>query len=117
MFLGYQENKIVLAAATKEELEKVPCMKFDRVEETSEKYTLYEGKYLLEKEVQSLQAAAEKAAQKARLQAQMDELDFKTIRALRAMSAGVGTQEDKAKLEEFETQAAALRVQLKDLTV
>ena len=34
MFLGYQNNKIVLAADTKEELENTPCMEFEEIIET-----------------------------------------------------------------------------------
>ena len=36
MFLGYQNNKIVLAANSREELENAPCMVFDRIEESEE---------------------------------------------------------------------------------
>ena len=51
MFLGYQNNKIVLIANTREELENAPCMVFDRIEETDVNYTLYNGEYLTDEEV------------------------------------------------------------------
>lgn len=57
----------------------------------------------------------EKQAHKTELIAQLDDLDLKAIRALRALSAGVGTVEDKAKLEELEQQAAEIRRQIKEL--
>lgn len=60
-------------------------------------------------------AAQQKQAHKTELIAQLDDLDLKAIRALRALSAGVGTVEDKAKLEELESQAAEIRRQIKEL--
>lgn len=44
--------------------------------------------------------------------AQLDALDLKCIRALRAIAAGNGTQEDTAKLADLETQAEEIRQQL-----
>lgn len=46
---------------------------------------------------------------------ELDNIDLKTIRALRAMSAGTGTEADKKKLEDLEEQAAEIRQQLKEL--
>ena len=60
-------------------------------------------------------AAQQKQAHKKELIAQLDDLDLKAIRALRALSAGVGTVEDKAKLEELESQATEIRRQIKEL--
>ena len=48
MFLGYQNNKIVLVANTKEELENVPCMVFDEIVETDKNYFLHNGEYVTE---------------------------------------------------------------------
>lgn len=48
MFLGYQNNKIVLVANTKEELENAPCMSFDEIKETQENYFLHNGEYVTE---------------------------------------------------------------------
>ena len=48
MFLGYQNNKIVLAADTKEELEDAPCMVFDTIVQTDKNYFLHNGEYVTE---------------------------------------------------------------------
>ena len=48
MFLGYQNNKIVLVANTKEELENAPCMGFDKIVETDKNYFLHNGEYITE---------------------------------------------------------------------
>ena len=48
MFLGYQNNKIVLVADTKEELENAPCMVFDEIVETDKDYFLHNGEYVTE---------------------------------------------------------------------
>ena len=48
MFLGYQNNKIVLVANTKEELENAPCMSFDKIVETDKNYFLHNGEYVTE---------------------------------------------------------------------
>lgn len=60
-------------------------------------------------------AKKEKEAQKQELIKQLDELDLKCIRALRAIQAGNGTDEDIERLAELEEQARNIRVQLKDL--
>ena len=48
MFLGYQNNKIVLVADTKEELENAPCIVFDEIVETDKNYFLHHGEYVTE---------------------------------------------------------------------
>ena len=48
MFLGYQNNKIVLVANTKEELENAPCMVFDKIVETDKNYFMHNGEYVTE---------------------------------------------------------------------
>ena len=48
MFLGYQNNKIVLVANTKKELENAPCMVFDKIVETNKNYFLHNGEYVTE---------------------------------------------------------------------
>lgn len=60
-------------------------------------------------------AEQEKQAQKADLIAQLDVLDLKTIRALRAIQAGTGTDADVQRLAELEAQAAEIRQQLQEL--
>jgi len=111
MFLGYQKDKIVLTANTREELEHAPCMSFDRIEESDIEYTLYNGEYLTPEQIE----VKEKEAQRKELIAELDALDLKCIRALRAIQAGTGTEDDTEKLAELEDQAEQIRQQLKDL--
>lgn len=48
MYLGYQKNRIVLVAETREELENSTCIKFDRIEATDKIYFLHNGEYVTE---------------------------------------------------------------------
>lgn len=57
-------------------------------------------------------AAQETAETNAPLLAQLDALDAKSVRPLRAVLAGTATDEDRAKLAAIEAQAAALRGRL-----
>lgn len=108
MFLGYQNNKIVLTANTRAELENTPCMTFDKIEETEVNYTLYNGEYLTNEEV----LVKQKEARKKELIAELDALDLKCIRAIRAIQAGTGTEDDTARLAELEEQAEEIRKEL-----
>lgn len=56
-----------------------------------------------------------KQAQIDELVAQLDAIDLKTVRPLRAIQSADFTDEDVAKLAELETQAQAIRQQIKDL--
>lgn len=60
-------------------------------------------------------AEQEKQDRKAELVAQLDALDLKCIRALRAIQTGQGTQADTEKLADLEEQAAQIRAQLQEL--
>lgn len=111
MFLGYQNNKIVLIANTRSELENAPCMTFDKIEETDVNYTLYNGEYLTDEEV----LVKQKEARKEELIAELHELDLKQIRSLAAKEAGTATDEDLAILADLEEQKAVKRQELKDL--
>ena len=51
----------------------------------------------------------------AEIKQQLTELDFKTVRALRAIEAGTPTDEDRDKLREIEAQAVTLRNELAEL--
>lgn len=57
----------------------------------------------------------QKQAHKAELIAQLDALDLKCIRSMRAIQAGTGTEEDTAKLAELEERAEQIRQQIKEL--
>lgn len=57
----------------------------------------------------------QKEIQRQELIAQLDELDLKCIRALRAIQAGTGTDDDTAKLAELEEQAGDIRQQIQEL--
>lgn len=46
---------------------------------------------------------------------QLDEIDLKTVRPLRAIQSEQGTSEDQQKLNELEAQAEAIRQQIRDL--
>ena len=48
MFLGYQNDKIAFIADTKEELENMPCITLDKIEETDKTYFLHNGEYIPE---------------------------------------------------------------------
>lgn len=56
-----------------------------------------------------------KEAHKKELMSQLDALDLKCIRSLRAIQAGTGTEQDEQKLAELEEQAEQIRRELKDL--
>lgn len=63
----------------------------------------------LTEEEQQTQA---KEARKKELIAELDALDLKCIRALRAIEAGTGTDDDTARLADLEAQAEEIRKQL-----
>lgn len=115
MFLGYQKEKVVLVADTKEELENAPCMVFDKIEESPVDYELYNGEYIPSAEAQAKREQAEKEAHIKELKEQLDALDLKSLRALRAIQAGVGTEEDTQRIADIEEQAEAIRKELKSL--
>lgn len=48
MFLGYQNDKIAFIAETREELENMPCVTLDKIEETDKTYFLHNGEYVFE---------------------------------------------------------------------
>ena len=65
MFLGYQNNKIAFIAETKEELENMPCVYLDKIEETDKTYFLHNGEYVCEipyeQQVEEIRQARESA--------------------------------------------------------
>lgn len=48
MFLGYQNEKIVFIAETREELENLPCVVIDKIEETDKQYFIHNGEFVTE---------------------------------------------------------------------
>lgn len=48
MFLGYQNDRIAFVAETREELENIPCVTLDKIEETDKTYFLHNGSYVCE---------------------------------------------------------------------
>lgn len=56
MFIGYQNDKIAFVAETREELENMPCVTLDRIEETDKTYFLHNGSYVCEIPVETMQA-------------------------------------------------------------
>lgn len=61
--------------------------------------------------------AQAKEARKKELIAELDALDLKTIRALRAIQAGKGTKADEDKLADLEAEAEKVRQELKELGI
>lgn len=111
MFLGYQNNKIVLTANTREELESNKFMTFDDIVETDVNYTLYNGEYLTDEQLSEKQ----EQARKQELIAELAEIDEKEIRPMAAIAAGIATDEDRQRLAEYEAQKATIRQQLQQL--
>lgn len=48
MFLGYQNDIIAFVADTREELENMPCVTLDKIEETDKTYFLHNNEYVCE---------------------------------------------------------------------
>lgn len=70
MYLGYQNNKIAFIAETREELENIPCVTLDRIEETDKEYFLHNGEYVCE-----IPVPTKEEQQKARQEAYKNEVD------------------------------------------
>ena len=112
MWLGYQKNKIVLAAQSREELENAPCMVFDRIEESAEDYVLWGGEYILKAQAETAQEEQAKILAVTTLEDRYG-LPRATRTALLALQAQ-GVELDKqlmARVEEVEEAAAPLRTQ------
>ena len=96
MYLGYQENRIVLVAETREELENSTCIKFDRIEETDKEYTLYNGEYLLKEEVEKIEQAKATESRIAELKQLLADTDYKAIK----YAEGLISEEEYAETKE-----------------
>ena len=101
MFLGYQNNKIVLVANTKEELENAPCMSFDKIVETDKNYFLHNGEYVTEIPEPTLEE------QVAKLEAETGLT--RVMREMVLSKNSVASDYVKAKAQEIENMATKLR--------
>lgn len=45
MFIGLQKGKVISVKNTREELEKIPCVFFDEIKETSDNYVMVNGEW------------------------------------------------------------------------
>lgn len=107
MFLGYQNEKIVFIAETREELENLPCVAFDKIEETSEEYILHNGEYILKAEAEVLRNQEEIDKKIEELQKYLDETDWYVSRY---SETGVEIPEEvKQKRQEARKKISALR--------
>ena len=66
MFLGYQNNRIVMVANTQAELTNARCITFDKIEETDKEYFVYNGEYVCEVPLDELKQAKRDEINKAR---------------------------------------------------
>lgn len=104
MFIARNNDLIILANNNKKELEnQLKFMVYTDIEETDIQYTLYNGQYLTLEEVE--QKEIEKRKQE--ILNELDKLDLKSIRAIRA--------EDQEYIEKYEQEAKALREELRKL--
>lgn len=112
------ENKIVLFDTDKQRLQKtlsfLPQYQGKEIKETERPIADFE--LADSPEYIARQSAAQQSIRVQELQAQLDELDLKSLRALRAVGAGQSTQEDHDRLAQFEAQAVVLRAQLAELS-
>lgn len=109
MYLGYQGELIAMAAESKEELEKIPFIKFDRIEETSENYELFNGRYYpVNKE---LVAVKNEEIRKQRQSWYEQHTDPLASRKLRRQALGVWTDEDEAA---FAAEIKSLMIELEN---
>lgn len=102
MYLGYQGNKIKYY--TEQPLNK-SIYKIDKIKETELEYILDGDEYVLK--TQEVIDKQYKEKRTAEILARLDELDLKSIRAIRA--------NDTEYIQAYETEAIALREELRSL--
>ena len=76
MFLGYQNNRIVMIANTQAELENARCITFDKIEETDKTYFEYKGEYVCEVPLDELKQAKRNEINKARDEAEQGGFEY-----------------------------------------
>ena len=107
MFIGYQNDKIAFVADTREELENMPCVTLDRIEETSVEYVLHSGEYKPKADVEVEAKKEETEARIAELQAYLDSTDWYVTRQLET-GAVIPAEVTKAR-EEARKEISTLR--------
>lgn len=105
MFIAKNNDLIILAKETREELEQaLQMMVYTSVEETDIDYQLYGGEYLTPEEIE----VKNKERKRQEILDELDKLDLKSIRAIRA--------NDEEYIAQYEAQAQELRKQLQELS-
>lgn len=102
MYISYQNGKIV---GYTEQPQDLTLYNLERVEETDDKYVLCGNEYVLETSEKYIEYKKEQ--RKKEILNFLDELDLKSIRAIRA--------NDTEYIEKYEEEAKALREELKKL--
>ena len=72
MYLGYQNEKITFIADTKEELENLPLVSFDKIVKSKTNYILVNGEYVRESESKNLVAIENRKKEYPSIQDQLD---------------------------------------------
>lgn len=104
MFIAKNNDLIILAKDTREELEQaLQFMVYTSIEETDINYQLYNGEYLTPEEIE----VKNKERKRQEILGELDKLDLKSIRAIRA--------NDEEYIAQYEAQAQELRKQLQEL--
>lgn len=104
MWIAKNNELIILARKTREELEQaLRFMVYTSIEITNVDYELYNGKYLTSDEI----IKAKNQARIDEIKEELDRLDLKSIRAIRA--------NDTEFMEKYEQEAEVLRQELKEL--
>ena len=86
MFIGYQNDKIAFVAETRDELENMPCVILDRIEETGVEYVSHNGEYKPKAEVEALLHRENTESQIAELKAQLVASDYVALKMSEAIA-------------------------------
>lgn len=86
MFIGYQNDKIAFVADTRDELENMPCVILDRIEETGVEYVSHNGEYKPKAEVEALLHRENTESQIAELKAQLVASDYVALKMSEAIA-------------------------------
>ena len=74
MFIGYQNDRVMFVADSREELESLPFVVLDKIEETDKSYFLYRGEYVTEIPEKPIEEQIEE------LQQYLDDTDWYVVR-------------------------------------